>query len=140
MGTWDYGPFDSDKAADWCGDVNDAAAEERPALIRKALMSAIGNDGYLDSDEAAEAIAAAAIVAAQRGGPPITSPYAPDFLLEGGTVEIADDMPSLAVRALDRVVAEESEWRDLWEDSGSFPKAAAVVQELRDVLAGHAPS
>lgn len=62
-------------------------------------------DEYLDSDAAVEAIAAAAIVASQRpGGMVIDTPYAPDFLVEGGTVDVADDIPAIAVRALDRIL------------------------------------
>ncbi|MEO3863870.1 DUF4259 domain-containing protein [Acrocarpospora sp. B8E8] len=91
-------------------------------------------DALLDSDEAVEAIAAAAIIASQRGGQPITSPYAPDFLLEGGTLEIGDDLPLLAIRALDRVVAEHSEWRDLWEEADAYHEAAAVIAQLRTAL------
>lgn len=136
MGTWDVGPFDNDTAADWCGDLDEAAPEERPALIRDALHQVAGHGGeYLDSDFAVEAIAAAAIVASQLpGGTAIDTPYAPDFLLEGGTIEVPGDIPAIALRALDRIVAPESEWRDLWEDSDSYPQALAALQSLRVVL------
>ncbi|WP_433516293.1 DUF4259 domain-containing protein [Nonomuraea sp. CA-143628] len=134
MGTWDVGPFDNDSAADWCGDLHDAAPEQRPALVRKALKVVVGRTRYLDSDEAVEAIAAAAIVASQRSGMPITSPYAPDFLLEGGRVEINDELVALAVRALDRLMGEDSEWLELWEESGSSPEAVAVIEGIRGAL------
>ena len=134
MGTWDVGPFDNDTAADWCGDLDDAAPEQRAAMIRDALrrVTEHGN-GYLDSDFAVEAIAAAAIVASQLpGGTAIGTAYAPDFLLAGGTVEVAGDVPAIAVRALDRIVEGESEWRELWEDApDSYPLALATVQSLR---------
>ncbi|MET9341430.1 DUF4259 domain-containing protein [Nonomuraea sp. NPDC003804] len=134
MGTWDIGPFDNDTAADWCGGLQDAVAEQRPLLIRKTLAAVAGQDDYLDSDEAGEAIAAAAIVASQRSGTPITSPYAPDFLVEGGSVAIDDELVALAVAALDRVVAEDSEWRELWAESGAFSQATAVIAQLRTDL------
>ncbi|NAS24896.1 DUF4259 domain-containing protein [Herbidospora sp. NEAU-GS84] len=131
MGTWDIGPFDNDSAADWCGDLHDTPAAERPAALRAALAVAADNDDYLDVDDAASAIAAAAIVAAHRGGTPITSVYAPDFLLEGGRVPIGDDLPGLALRALDRVTADGSEWRELWEEGGHYPDAVGVLDGLR---------
>ncbi|MEV0346801.1 DUF4259 domain-containing protein [Nonomuraea sp. NPDC050680] len=134
MGTWDVGPFDNDSAADWCGDLDKAAPKRRPAMVRKALKAAAGRTKYLDSDEASEAVAAAAIVASQRSGVPITSPYAPDFLLEGGRVEIDDALVALAVRALNRVMGEDSEWLELWEESGSSPEAMAVIEGIRGAL------
>ncbi len=138
MGTWDVGPFDNDTAADWCGDLDRAAPAQRGALIRDALRRVTEHgDGYLDSDIAVEAIAAAAIAASQLpGGTAIDTPYAPDFLLEGGTVEVAEDVPALAVRALDRIVEKDSEWHELWEEAEeSYPQALASVQSLRAVLA-----
>lgn len=68
MGTWDVGPFDNDTAADFSGSLDEAAEGERETLIRAALACAADTPGYLDQDIAAEAIAAAALVAAQRPG------------------------------------------------------------------------
>jgi Domain of unknown function (DUF4259) len=101
------------------------------------LPAVVDEDGYLDSPLAVEAIAAAAIVASQRpGGPPIDSPYAPDFLATGTALSLPDDLPGLALQALDRIVGDDSEWRELWEDSGSFADAVAELQPIRAALAG----
>ncbi len=93
------------------------------------------DDDYLDSDLAVAAIAAAAIVTSQLpGGAAITSVYAPDFLLEGGRIELPDDVPALAVRALDRIVGDDSEWRELWEESGDGAPALATVEQIRTTI------
>jgi Domain of unknown function (DUF4259) len=136
MGTWDVGPFDNDTAADWCGDLDDAASGQRPAIVRSALTAVLDNgDGYLDGDVAVEAIAAAALVASQLpGDTKIASSYAPDFLLEGGSLELVDDVPVLAVRALDRIVGDDSEWRELWEESEDGGLALAAVQQIRATI------
>ncbi|MBF6331144.1 DUF4259 domain-containing protein [Nocardia transvalensis] len=137
MGTWDTGPFDNDTAADWSYELQDADPAERPGVIRHALTAAAEETGYLDSATACEAIAAAAIVASTvPGGQPITSAYAPDFLIEGGTVELASDIAPLAVRALDNVLGEHSEWRDLWLDTDADTHRPAFdsVINLRTVL------
>ncbi|MEW1585949.1 DUF4259 domain-containing protein [Micromonospora vinacea] len=132
MGAWDSGPFDNDTAADWCGDLDDADVSKRPDLVREALTRAAGEEGYLDADGACEAIAAAAIVAAQQpGGQPIASPYAPEFLRDGGRLDVPDDLAALAVRAIDRILATDSEWRELWEDA----EAVDALHDLRKVLA-----
>ncbi len=133
MGTWDYGPFDNDDAAEWCGHLEEAEPAHRVAMIRDTLSEVLGEDDYLDSYVATPAIAAAAVVASQLpGGEPITSAYAPDFLTSGGSLDIPADLPALALRALDRVAADDSEWRDLWEDS--LPKALAALRPIRETL------
>ncbi|MEU6075991.1 DUF4259 domain-containing protein [Micromonospora sp. NPDC047074] len=135
MGTWDDGPFDNDTAADWCVDLHDADPSARSAMVRAALTTAALNTGYLDHDDAVYAIAAAAIVASHMpDGDPITSPYAPDFLLAGESLDLDDDLPQLAVDALDRVFSDDSEWRDSWgkAESRDFPQ----IHKLRAVLSG----
>lgn len=137
MGTWDVGPFDNDLAADWCVRLDKAAPEQRETLIREALSwVAEHGDEYLEINEAVEAMVAAAIVASQLpGGTAVETPYAPDFLLAGGRVEVADDIPAIAVRALDRIVGDDSEWRELWaEAEESYPQALASVQAIRESL------
>jgi len=138
VGTWDVGPFDNDKAADWCGDLDDAAPEQRVQLIRDALTEVADHgDDYLHSTLAEVAIAAAAIVASQLpGGDPITSPYAPDFLRDGGSVNMPEDIANLGLRALDRVVGDNSEWRELWEDASpeSYAEAVAALTPIRSAL------
>ncbi|MFG1854879.1 DUF4259 domain-containing protein [Actinomadura geliboluensis] len=36
MGTWDASPFGNDTAADFAGDLDELALEERPSAIREA--------------------------------------------------------------------------------------------------------
>ncbi|WP_203913520.1 DUF4259 domain-containing protein [Rhizocola hellebori] len=136
MGTWDSGPFDNDTAADWCGELDRADPGDRPALIRNALGAAADEEGYLDSDLACEAIAAAAVVAARLPtGQAINSAYAPDFLRSGDRLGLPHDLPTLAVRALDRIMAEDSEWHGLWNDASTDDNPAFdMVGSLRKTL------
>ena len=74
MGTWGTGPFDNDTAADFAGDLDDAPPGEREALVRGVLARTVSAAGYLD--EAQEAVAAAALIAAQcPGGRPVETVY-----------------------------------------------------------------
>ncbi|WP_327075020.1 DUF4259 domain-containing protein [Kitasatospora purpeofusca] len=134
MGTWDIGHFDNDSAADFCAGLDEAAAGEREGVVRRALTLAAdtGADDYLDYDEAVEAVAAAALVASQcPDGVPVTSAYGPDQPLP----VFAADLRPLAAAALDRVVAEESELAELWDEGGEGAAWRRTVRELRDVLA-----
>jgi len=136
VGAWDVGPFDNDSAADWCGDLEDTPAEHRTDLVRNTLLFAINCNEYLDVDDGSAAIAAAAIVAAHLPGQPqITSPYAPDFLTAGGSIEITEDMVSLAIRALDRVSGDDSEWAALWQDANTGSSAFSAIRDVRSILA-----
>ncbi|MEU4834824.1 DUF4259 domain-containing protein [Streptosporangium sp. NPDC023615] len=131
MGTWDLGPFDNDTAADFSGRLDKAADEEREGIIREALARAAGTDDFLDSDDAAEALAAAALVAAQRpGGEAVLSPYGPKKPLPALPAELG----GLAVQALDRVVAEPSEMMNLWAAEGAGDLWRTGVLRLRNIL------
>ncbi|GAA0462339.1 hypothetical protein Aca07nite_25230 [Actinoplanes capillaceus] len=133
MGAWDFGPFDNDDAADWSGDLHEAAPGERAALIRATLEEVLHEGEYLEVDSGSHAVAAAAVIASLLpGGTALTTPYAPDFLTEGGTLDLPGDLPALALRALDRVAGDDSEWAELWEDG--LPKALAALQPIREVL------
>ncbi|MGW7088448.1 DUF4259 domain-containing protein [Streptomyces sp. NPDC054871] len=129
MGTWDFGPFDNDTAADFCGDLDDAPAEDRLGLVHAALDDAVGDGGALDADVAETAVAAAALVAAQcPGGEPVDPVYGPE--------QPIPDLLSLrepARQALGRVVSDGSELLELWDESDGQPWRRSV-EALRRVL------
>ncbi|MCR0986898.1 DUF4259 domain-containing protein [Streptomyces albidoflavus] len=131
MGTWGVGPFDSDTAADFCGEVDDVAMAEREQAVRTALVRAVDiPDGVeLDACEAQRAVAAAALVAAQcPGGEPVASAYGPDEPLPDLT-----GLRGLAVDALGRVLTEPSELYELWAESGG-ERWVSEVRRLENAL------
>jgi hypothetical protein len=131
MGTWDIHPFDNDTAADFANALDDADSLEREALIRRVLMRAAGNKEYLEAPEAEEAVAAAALVAAQCSGTePASIPYGPEEPISA----LPADLRSLAVEALDRVLADESELCELWGESEGGRAWARSIGKLRQVL------
>ncbi|MEV7598335.1 DUF4259 domain-containing protein [Kitasatospora sp. NPDC089797] len=132
MGTWDLGHFDNDTAADFAGGLDDAAPGERAGLLRAALECAARGPEFLDDDEGVEAVAAAALVAAQcPGGTAVTTAYGPGEPIPPLPVELRP----LAVAALDRVVAGESELAGLWDEAGSGEAWRRGIAALREVLA-----
>ena len=129
VGTWDKGPFDNDAAADWTGEFGEASEQARLEMLEEALRAAADESNYLDADTAYEAIAAAAVIAARLpGGPAVDS----ELVIE---VELPAELPDLALRALDRVVDEDSGWRDRWDDLDQLDDAVAVLDPIRDALA-----
>lgn len=125
MGTWDAGPFDNDDAADWAYAFEHADAGKGLALIDATLRAAVQvpvND-YLDSDDGANTVAAAAILAhILDGEPPSDSEkaYGSDaFTWVARTAPVPPpELQELAIRALARVTAPGSELASLWDEAG----------------------
>ncbi|MFD3875543.1 DUF4259 domain-containing protein [Streptomyces sp. NPDC058623] len=136
MGTWDIGPFDNDTAADFAGDLDEAPMEQREPMIRKALERAVHLADHLVTPDAERAVAAAALVAAQHpDGEPACSNYGPSEPLP----VLPADLRTLAIDALDHVVAERSEIAELWDEAREGPKWRRDVARLRAVLAPRIP-
>ncbi len=136
MGTWDTGPFDNDTAADFTNALDDAKPGEREALIRGVLTRTVDATGQLTEGE--EAVAAAALIAAQcPGGDPIDTPYGPEEPMPA----FPDDLRTLADRALARIIRDEagpaSNWSIRKTGSSGEPTSTAFAQSL---LRHHRPS
>ncbi|MFC4554900.1 DUF4259 domain-containing protein [Georgenia faecalis] len=129
MGTWGTGPFDNDNAADWAGDVADADAAARPAMIRDALAAVAHAEGYVNSEEAEIALAAGALVAAAQSNGPQLGSYGPSATALEGVV-LDDGVRALAVLAVTRVLGASSEWRELWEEAGELGAAREALVPL----------
>ncbi|WP_405502664.1 DUF4259 domain-containing protein [Streptomyces anulatus] len=126
MGAWDIGHFDNDTAADFGGWVDDAEPGKKADVLRDVLtaIADTGPEDYADCGE--KAVAAAALIAAQcPGGEPVTTAYGPK-----------EPLRPLAVRALDRLTAENAEPLDLWADAGEDQAWLAGIAALRAVLVG----
>ncbi|MCZ9353781.1 DUF4259 domain-containing protein [Streptomyces mutabilis] len=131
MGTWDIGPFDNDTAADFAGDLDKAAVDEREPMVRRVLKRAADCADFPDAVDAERAVAAAALVVAQHpDGEPACSSYDPSEPLP----DFPADLRTLAIDALDQVVAELSELAELWGDAKHGPKWRQDITRLRDVL------
>ncbi|MFB7290797.1 DUF4259 domain-containing protein [Actinacidiphila glaucinigra] len=135
MGTWATGPFDNDTAADFADALDDAKPEEREALIRGVLTRTVDASGYLT--EAEEAVAAAALIAAQcPGGEPVDTSYGPETLMPA----FPSDLRPLADEALARVVGDESGLASNWVDPRDGRQWRATLNRLRAVLAPPPPT
>jgi hypothetical protein len=146
MGVWGEGTFQNDAALDWLSEVESRGVEAVRDALRRAVRTP--DDGYLDVDDGASAIAAAELVAAASGrGKGHLPARALGWLDQVAWVVGADDL-ALARRAVDRVVAHNSELAALWAEHGpesgwhqqvrallgKLPEGpmAAVAEEERD--------
>ena len=131
MGAWGTGPFDNDDAADFAVSLDHLEPEYRVGAIRTILTQAAEQSGYLDRDAGGAAVAAAALVAAQRDDHiPIDCIHGPKQLIP----ELPDDLRQTAVQALKRVLAECSELNELWIDSPDAEAWLHMVSTLTSAL------
>jgi hypothetical protein len=125
MGAWDATVFGNDDAADWAGELVDANDEQ---LVSDALRRAVEAD-YLESFQGGRGASGARSCAAAAGRPTLPNSYNERALVwaaaRPGLVELAP----LAMRAVQRVLAEDSERQDLWQEAG-HPAWAEAARDL----------
>lgn len=118
MGAWGHGHFENDTAADFVWKVEES---EDPKQTIKAAFEAVFEEDYLDLDPASEAIAAAAFVDRQLNGTKFTDadgvgPLEVDNFPENHPGVDLSDLKIIAVKALRRVLGDNSELNELWAD------------------------
>ncbi len=130
MGFWDVGPFDNDDAADFAAELDGAPAGARIDMVGRVLERVATADEDSDVWDAPRALAAAALIAAQRpGGEPVCSTYGPSTPMP----QFPDYLIPLAVDSLDRVVA--TAWlADNWTDAAHRMAWRRTIRDLRGVL------
>ncbi|MGW1503469.1 DUF4259 domain-containing protein [Streptomyces mirabilis] len=135
MGTWDTGPFDDDTAADFANALDDAEPEACEALIRGVLIRTVDATGYLA--EADEAVAAAALIAAQcLEGEPVGTPYGPATPMP----MFPTGLRALADEALARIAGDMAGPASHWVAQEDWKKWRVMLTRLRAVLAPPPPS
>ena len=134
MGTWSHESFGNDTANDWAYELEDATDF---AVIEAALQVALDEgDEYLDADLAMEAIAAIEVIAKRLGKGTQSDVYTEkvDQWLETISEQPSDDVLSLAKRVLERIVADDSELKELWLESDEYELWLGNIQQLKDAL------
>ncbi|WP_151790340.1 DUF4259 domain-containing protein [Acinetobacter junii] len=134
MGTWSHESFGNDTANDWAYELEDATDF---SVIEAALQVALDEgDEYLDADLAMEAIAAVEVIAKRLGEGTQSDVYTEkvDQWLETISEQPSDDLLSLAKRVLERIVADDSELKELWLESDEYELWLGNIQQLNDAL------
>lgn len=133
MGAWGLGHFENDSALDFAGDIEDSKNPKQ--LFIDTLDNAINSD-YLDADDACYAIVAAAYVdskikGTRYSGPEDEEPMDMDtFCNKNRSLDLAD-LKDKAVGALMRVLNDDSELKELWEENEEdYPLWRSNVEQL----------
>ena len=129
MGAWSHEPFGNDTANDWAYELEETTD---CSLLESAFDAVLEEDDYIDSDVASEAIAAAEVVAKVLGRGTQNDAYTEkvDAWLSANRVDINADLRKKAKLALNRILGENSELCELWEESEEGALWKVSVQKL----------
>ena len=131
MGCWAIDAFGNDDAIDWsygleeCSDLS---------LVERALdkVLAVGNN-YLEATDASEALAAIEVVARLQGNWGERNSYTEtvDNWVKTTGIKTNRTVSEKSHRVIDRILAEQSELKELWQETDEFEAWRDSVQALR---------
>jgi len=131
MGAWGHLAFDNDTANDWAYDleeVDDLSSVETAF----AELEAVGAD-YLDQDVACNALGACEVLARLQGHAGYTNAYTKkvDQWVAAHKIKPPPALLKRASAAIDRILAKNSELRELWEETDDGDAWRKSVEDLR---------
>jgi hypothetical protein len=126
MGAWDVTAFGNDDAADWSDDLMDA---ESPAAFLETTLAMAKRGGYLEVSDGCQLVAAAAVIAAACGAKSDGLPGDVRDWLRGKEAGLKRLAPA-ARTAIQRVRGEESELREVWQESDEFAEWSADLDAI----------
>lgn len=134
MGAWGVLAFDNDDACDWAHGLKEVGDF---SLVESALDAVEAADDYLEAPDACNALAACEVVARANGGGGYKNSYTrvADAWVQEHKPKPSPSLIQRAHRAIDRILAEQSELRELWDESDTSSKQwRAAVEDLRKRL------
>ncbi len=125
MGAWSHEPFGNDDANDWAYGLK---GTDDLALVEAALDRVLDAEGYLEAPEASEAVAAAEVLAKLLGKGTQSDAYTEkvDEWVNAVAITPSPDILSKALKALDRVLGDESELNELWSEDDNAEWVASI--------------
>jgi hypothetical protein len=137
MGTWAVDAFGNDYAQDWAEDLHETSNLD---AVEDTLNTVLDGGAELEAPFAAEALAAIEVLARLqgKGGPRSEDSAAVDEWVDARkakAVKPRTDLAAKAAQAIERILAPDSELRQLWEDSEHYADWRASVEDLRARLA-----
>ena len=129
MGAWAEDAFGNDIACDWAGDF----AENPSFEIIDAVIERVLEADYIESDDASECVVACEILARLKGNWGRRSTYSEsiDVWVESSKVTPPEYLINNAKIAITKILGENSELQELWDEDGKNEK---WHQEMNDLL------
>jgi hypothetical protein len=135
MGATGAGPFENDDALDFLDDLEDSEPTERRKKVVAVMERVIGDQGYIEAPSMAEAVAAAAVVAASDDPESAAGePYLPPWL-EEEPLDVDEQLEELATQTLHRALRhDDNEGWELWEEADASDEVTEVLSRYLDTL------
>ena len=132
MGAWGVLAFDNDHANDWADGLDDVTDL---SLVQSTFAEVSEADGYLEAPTASEALAACEVLARLLGHPGYQNSYTEkvDEWVRQHPAVPSSTMLARATAVIDRVLGDNSELRELWEE-GDSAEWLSAVEDLRGRL------
>jgi hypothetical protein len=134
MGAWNTHAFGNDTACDWAGGL---AQTDDLSLVEAAIAAVVDStEGDLDASLAQEALAAAEVLARLRGHADDCNAYteAADEWVQAKRLTPPQALIRSAVQAVECCLGQDSELRELWDESESSGQWHAEMQSLKERL------
>jgi hypothetical protein len=131
MGTWAVDAFGNDDAVDWAYGLEEVKDD---SLIRTTLDAVLdAGEEYLEASQAANALAAIEAIARLQGNGGFRNTYTKDVdqWVERHRPAVQPALAKQAHAVIQRILADNSELKDLWQESDEFDEWLAAVQELK---------
>lgn len=132
MGTWAVDAFGNDFAQDWAADLHEVSNMD---AVADTLNVVLEGSGELEAPLAVEALVAIEVLARLqgKGGERTEDSAAVDAWVDARKPKHKPrtDLAEKAQQALERILAEDSELRQLWEESEHYEEWLASVRDLK---------
>lgn len=132
MSAWGTGPFENDDALDLIGEINESTPDAVGELLAEILAVPDDEDEF-DEADGMEAYAAAALLAGKLERFEIESPDALDAVAKIPTDMVGALIPD-ARAMLVRILGHNSEFADLWIESGRLEKVRGEIGKIKGAL------
>ena len=135
MGAWGARAFDNDTANDWAHGLDEV---DDLSLVEAAFAEVErAGSNYLDQDPACNALAACEVLARLRNQPGYSNAYTEkvDMWVAAHSIDPPVQLISRGVVVIGRILGENSELRDLWEEADPEPWRTGMT-DLRNRLTG----
>jgi hypothetical protein len=134
MGTWAVGAFGNDFALDWAQDLQES---KDLFFIEDTLNNVLSADSanYLEAPFGAEGLAAIEVLARLYGKPGLQDEDSTE--VDAWVAEVSKkakrrtDLIEKSLRAIEHILSERSELRELWQDSDEYDNWRASVDDLK---------